>query len=491
MVWAIGLSTLKVHNKNKQGSLVTRLIRGAALWSLPILMLAALTLIWFYRTSTYRIFDDALVNTVTSLIATADIDAREKLILSGEPLDPRYQRALSGHYWMIGRLEAQMGALGRIEPLVASRSLAEETFTLTVKDADFIRAHSGADIKSYTAGPNESESLRVVARSVILPGMATSVIILAATDYSPIEQTVFQFTIMALGVILLISGGLVIAIFTQVRFVLAPLFHLQEQIAHVREGLSGAIVGEYPREIEPLAEELNSLIADNKDVVERARTHVSNLAHALKTPIAVMLNEAESVKGKTTKNKAFADVVTRQSLSMQSQVEHHLERARAAARGQVLGARTVVSEIVLPMERTFLKIYRDKDFLINVECPPDIIFRGERRDLEDIIGNLFDNACKWTQDIVRLRVGLQADRASYLFIQVEDNGPGLSEGEYEKALGRGVRLDETTPGTGFGLSIVDDLARAYKGDLTLSRSELGGLKVRLTLPGAAVQTAGG
>lgn len=442
-------------------------------------MLAAFLLTWFYRASTYRIFDNALANTVTSLIATADIDDQGVITLSSEPLDPRFQRALSGHYWVIGRLDAE----GQVMPLTASRSLAEEVFTFTKRDADFIRTRPGADMISYVRGPNENEDLRVVARSVILPGANAPVVMLAATDYSPVVSTIRRFALMATGLFFLISVGLIAAIFAQVRVGLRPVFQLREQVANVREGVIETIEGDYPREIEPLAKELNSLIAHNKDVVERARTHVSNLAHALKTPLAVLLNESQM-----TKDKDFADVVTRQSLSMQKQVSHHLDRARVAARGQTLGTRTQIKEVIDPLERTLRRIYQDKNLDITVTCSEDLMFRGERRDLEDMVGNLLDNACKWSRGKVRVQAALKADDEGILTIAIEDNGPGLDPADYEKALGRGVRLDETTPGTGFGLSIVDDLARAYKGALVLSRSEMGGLKTMLGLPSARAQS---
>lgn len=454
-------------------SLVTRLVRGAALWAVPILALTAFALTWVYRNSTYRIFDDPLKSAITSLIATANTDDGQ-LTLTREPLDPRYQQALSGRYWLIGTLSED----GTIERIRASRSLYEESLTLSQSVAAYLLQHPGADVRSYADGPDENEPLRFVARLVILPNMDNiPVVMVAAADSRPASRDVRRFGFYALGLMILLSTGLVIAVLTQVRVGLKPLFDLQEQVASVREGRSVEVKGDYPPEIQPLATELNSLIKHNKDVVERARTHVGNLAHALKTPLAVLLNESERHK------KTPSDIVMRQSNIMKNQVDHHLQRARAAARGQVIGASTPISDVLIPLERTLARIYGDKDIDFDISVAKGLIFRGEKRDLDEIVGNLLDNACKWTCDTVRVRANLLPDDPSKFVLTVEDNGPGLSDDEYTEAIKRGTRLDETTPGTGFGLAIVDDLTRAYQGDFNLTKSELGGLKARLILPG--------
>ena len=258
-----------------------------------------------------------------------------------------------------------------------------------------------------------------------------------------------------------------------------PLFNLRDDVADVREGRSERVGTAYPSEIQPLATELNSLINHNKDVVERAQTHVSNLAHALKTPIAVLLNESAAQKDN---EGAFADVVARQTQSMNNQVEHHLRRARAAARGQAIGVSCDVSEVVDSLARTLPRIYRSKDIDLSVKVEAKLGFRGERRDLEDMVGNLMDNACKWCGNRVVLRAYTLAPDEGQFALCVEDDGPGIETADVERALKRGIRLDEATPGTGFGLSIVDDLAKAYKGTLSLTRSDMGGLKTVLVLP---------
>ena len=305
--------------------------------------------------------------------------------------------------------------------------------------------------------------------------MEAPVIVLAAADSRPARQSVFRFALIASGLMLLISLGLITAVVTQVRSGLKPLFDLREKVADVREGRARQVDGNYPSEIQPLATELNSLIAHNKDVVERARTHVGNLAHALKTHLAVLQNEAQSSKTK------FSDVVGRQTETMKNQVDHHLRRARAAARGQAIGVSTPVNETLEGLARTLERIYRDRNIDFDVDLEPNLIFRGEKRDLDEMAGNLMDNACKWTKSAIRVEAKLQQDDGNFV-IMVSDDGPGMPEDQYKEAVKRGARLDEATPGSGLGLAIVDDLARAYNGGLTLGKSDLGGLKSTLILP---------
>ena len=449
-------------------SLVMRLVRGATLWALPLLLLTALTLTWLYRNTTYRSFDDPLVSAVTSLIASAEV-GDGTLSLSRKPLDPRYQRALSGRYWLIGFLQDD----GVIEPITSSRSLYDTSLTLPKADVVRLQNQQGEEIRSHVAGPDENEQLRLVARQVVLPNMKAPVVVLAAADSGPARQSVLTFALIALGLMLLISLGLITAVVTQVRSGLKPLFDLTDKVADVREGRAAQVDGNYPSEIQPLATELNSLITHNKDVVERARTHVGNLAHALKTPLAVLQNEVQS------SNSKLSEVVGRQTETMKNQVDHHLRRARAAARGQAIGVSSPVNETLEGLARTLDRIYRDKRIDFDIDLDPDLVFRGEKRDLEEMAGNLMDNACKWTRSAIRVTARIDGDQ---FIIAVSDDGPGMAEDQYKEAIKRGARLDEATPGSGFGLAIVDDLSRAYKGSLTLGKSDMGGLKSVLELP---------
>ena len=344
------------RNGTTNRSLVIRLVRSAALWAIPILAFSAFALTWFYRDSTYRLFDEPLVSTVDSLIANAGVSEREGgaiVDLTRRPINPDYQRGLSGRYWLVGLFTED----GSLAVLQSSRSLSGETLKLPPKDVLRIRENVGEEIRTSAKGPDTDtgETLRVFARSVILPDMDTPVVMIAAANSRPASRAVWRFAMLAITLMSILSLGLVTALFMQVRVGLRPLFELRDKVADVREGRAPQVDGDYPQEIQPLATELNSLIEHNRGVVERARTHVGNLAHALKTPLAVLLNESKS--GDSTSS----EIVRRQSDTMTKQVEHHLRRARAAAIGSTIGLSVPVKDIVEPLGRTLERIYQDKD----------------------------------------------------------------------------------------------------------------------------------
>ena len=231
-----------------------------------------------------------------------------------------------------------------------------------------------------------------------------------------------------------------------------------------------------PSELKPLTDELNALVEHNQETVERQRTHVGNLAHALKTPISVMMTEAQQRPG------PLAEVVGRQTDAMRQQVDHHLRRARAAARSTGQGERTPVAEVLDELARTLERIFRDKGVTIDWDAPDDLMFQGERQDFMEIAGNAMENAGKFGR--AKVRVHAAAQGAERMRLVVEDDGPGLTPEQREEVIRRGARLDENAPGSGLGLSIIDELARAYRGSLNLGDSTLGGLAVMVDLPRA-------
>jgi signal transduction histidine kinase len=251
------------------------------------------------------------------------------------------------------------------------------------------------------------------------------------------------------------------------------------ELAMIRNGERDRLDEDAPRELAPLAGELNALISHNQEVVQRARTHVGNLAHALKTPLSVLLNESRQHKGE------FEDLVARQAQAMTRQVEHYLKRASAAARAESLGARTLVGPVIEDVSRTLGRLFKAEGVKLTVSFDDNLVFRGEKEDLEDLIGNLSENACKYGGGLVEIEARLTA--TGQIEITIEDDGEGLEGDALVAALKRGARLDETLPGSGLGLSICDELARAYGGSLKLDRSDLGGLRAQLLLP--AVETS--
>jgi signal transduction histidine kinase len=276
--------------------------------------------------------------------------------------------------------------------------------------------------------------------------------------------------------------GLLAVTLFQIRVGLSPLSYVERGLAAIRSGRAPRLEGELPAEIEPLKLELNALLKSNQEIVERARMHVGNLAHALKTPLAVIVNEARDDHG------ALARKVAEQADIMATQVNLYLDRARMAARIGVIGRVTEVRPVTESIIRALERIYRDKHLTFSLECPPGVRFQGERQDLEEMLGNLLDNASKWARSKVAF-VAVAALREDgdkhWLEIKVDDDGPGLTPEQLADPIARGRRLDETKPGSGLGHSIVADLACSYGGALDLARSDLGGLSARLTIPLAA------
>jgi signal transduction histidine kinase len=260
-----------------------------------------------------------------------------------------------------------------------------------------------------------------------------------------------------------------------VRLGLRPLRRIGDALSEIRSGRTERLVGDFPQEVMPLADELNQLLEHNAEVVRRARTHVGNLAHALKTPVAVLSNEADAAG-----DNPLAEIVRRQGGVMRRLVDHHMARARAAASVNVLGVRTELRPAIEALCRTLERIHAERHISVDYECAEGLAFRGERHDFEDLLGNLVDNGCKWA----RRQVFVKAEnREGWIVITVDDDGPGLPADKRAEVFQRGIRLDEATPGTGLGLSIVSDVAALYGGSVELDDSPLGGLRAVLTLPG--------
>ncbi len=252
---------------------------------------------------------------------------------------------------------------------------------------------------------------------------------------------------------------------------------MRQNLAEIRSGEAEQLEGELPEEIRPLQQELNALIQSNREIVDRARTHVGNLAHALKTPLSVISNEARAHEG------PLSSKVIEQAQIMRTQITHHLDRARVAARSSVIGDTTDVDGVLQALKRTVDRLYEERGLDVEVASISGLKFQGEKQDFEEMVGNLLDNACKWARSRVRAEARPGKGAARFTVI-VDDDGPGLTEAELAKGVRRGQRLDETKPGSGLGLSIVADLAHLYKGRFELEPSPEGGLRARLELPSA-------
>jgi signal transduction histidine kinase len=454
-------------------SLALRLFFSATTWTVVILVVTGIVLSSIYRSAVERAFDRRLGVYLRTLVA--DVAAPEENVDKfpqsiGEPL---FDLPLSGWYWQVTRLDAPT------PDVRSSRSLWDATLP---RLADLsVSWVPGSARQGYVDGP-EGQQLRIVERTIDL-GEEGRYLVAVAGDANEIDEETHSFdsalviTFGVLGIVLLLTTTF------QVRFGLAPLKRISEGLAAIRSGSAERLEGAFPVEIAPLARETNALIDANREIVTRARTHVGNLAHALKTPISVMMNEATTHGG-----EPFALKVREQTEIMRDQVTRHLERARLAARVAAIGTVTDVRPVVFALARTMEKLHHDRGVVIDIDAAESARFRGEQQDLEEMVGNLVDNACKWAQSRVAVEVFSEKpdprDDRRVVRIVVDDDGPGLSPQQREQVARRGRRLDETKPGSGLGLSIVVELASLYGGGLTLGTAPIGGLRAELVVPGA-------
>lgn len=457
---------------NLRHSLVGRLVGLAAVWAVVLLVAGGVALSSLYRNTVFRDVDDGLDGTVRLLLETIALDDAGRIALPALTLDPRYSQTYSGRYWQVFRVDEETLA---ITPLQGSRSLGDEALRIDESVIQRAEARPGQRVAGDGEGP-ESQRLRVLATIVRLENAGGRVMLAAALDRGPADRDVRSFALAASWTLALFAVGLVAAVYVQVRWGLAPLFAMRKEVADIREGRRQRLEEGAPAELAPLARELNALIDHNREVVERARAHVGNLAHALKTSISILLNDARGETGE------FAEQVARQTDKMHVQVEHHLKQARAAARAQTIGARTSVKAVVDDLARALPRMYADRNIRLETDVADDLIFRGERQDLEEMIGNLLENAFKWTQG--RVLVQAAAREPNRIEVCVDDDGEGLPAHRRKEVIARGARLDEAAPGSGLGLAIVHDLARAYSGELVLDESPMGGLRAALRLPSA-------
>lgn len=431
-------------------SLKRRLILGAALWLVLALAAGGAVLGHAFRDAVDDAFAQRLQAHLRALTAVVDI-AEDGAITVGRPAgEPRFEQPYSGWYWQVSDGDS-----------IIARSRSLWDFALPVeRDAGI-----GQLAKLRRIGPR-GETMDVLERDLAVAANARLVHIAVAANRAEIESEVRRFDLL-LGLSATGLGlGLIAAIWVQVGYGLRPLIHLAKRLKALKTGGVGMIAGDYPREIAPLVDALNQVLDHDSRLIERARAHVGNLAHGLKTPLAVM--EAELAADRPEKA-----VLAEQIGRVNRLVDIHLARARAAAGAPALaGSRVAVGEIAEDIASALRKIHTDRAVAITIDCAADARFAGQRDDLAELLGNLMDNACKWAKSRVEVS-------AAGEIITVEDDGPGLSPEQVDIATGRGARLDESAPGSGLGLAIVADLAGLLDVPLSFGRSTLGGLKVTL------------
>ncbi len=449
----------------RANSLAFRLVVGAGMWIAAAIVAGGIVLSAVFRDHVERSFDTQLLVYLDALVSVTEVDDRGRVVIMRPLGDPRYEQPYSGWYWQISSISG---------PMLRSRSLWDQALT---PDFGLIRDSAATFYRMQGA---QSRHLRIVGRDVSIPGIVSSLQFAVTGDRAAIEVEIQNFNTTLVWSMGLFGCGLVLAVFIQVHFGLLPLRRISMALSAIRSGRKSRLVGQFPSEIEPLASEINTLLEHNEEVLERARTHVGNLAHALKTPISILANESESGKG------SLAEKVDKQTGIMRRYVDHYLSQARTAASSSVLGARTEVLPVIEDLRRTLKHIHAERSIELEVRGDPGTSFRGERHDLEEMLGNLIDNACKWARARTWITMGMEG---ADLKIVIEDDGPGLAPEKHGEVFNRGHRLDEATPGSGLGLAIVRDTAGLYGGDIALCESDFGGLKVVLTLPAAEKREA--
>lgn len=449
-------------------SIAARLLILGALWTGVVLLLGGLALSQVYRRTSERAFDERLQVYLTDIVAD---------LAGPEPLDdkalgtlgePRFDLPLSGWYWQVIRVDpGSKGEMRASKSLFGSRLPPLAELGAPAREGDAREAYyDGVD----------GRRLRVVERVIDL-GDEGRYLVSVAAPADTIESDIRQFELVVAATFLTLALVLGLTTLLQVRYGLRPLVRLRRAVGAVRLGEAERIAGTFPDDIAPLAGELNLLIDSNREILERARTQVGNLAHALKTPLSVILNEADA------RNDPLAVKVREQALVMRDQVNYYLERARAAALAGTLGTITEVEPAVAGIVRALERIHERRGLSLTLEVEPGLRFRGERQDLEDMVGNLADNACKWAASRVRIRASaVPGSEPPVLLVLVDDDGPGLGEAERQAVVQRGRRLDESKPGSGLGLAIVSELAGLYGGALELGVAPEGGLRASLRLP---------
>jgi len=452
-------------------SLAFRLMLSSAAVAVVLLLATGLLLNSLFQAALQRSFDARLRSVMDSLQANLELKPDGMPAVIGQLGDTRFSNPASGWYWQVRRVEP--GAAPLLSDSLLKTELQPPEEALATRDADGFAVFLMSDY--------EGKELRAVEQRLKPFGAVDDYSFLVTGNYAELQDEVESFRhalYISLG---LLGAGLIAATLFQILFGLRPMKEMQRKLNDIRSGKVEMLDGNFPSEMQPVADELNLLIQSNFEIIDRARMQVGNLAHALKTPISVLTNEARDPKD------PLAQKVREQIYVMRDQVNLYLDRARRAARAQTIGAATDVDPVLQSLARTLQRINRDRGIEVTVEPVPERLkFRGERQDLEEMVGNLMDNACKWAKSKVAVRAKLQTqagdDGRPWMLIEVDDDGPGLKPEQRATAMMRGQRLDETKPGSGLGLNIVSETAAMHGGKAELGNADLGGLRAILRLP---------
>ena len=445
------------------GSLSRRMILIAAAWIGLLLFGGGFALDRVLTNAVTNNFDSQMQYVLRSLLASAAVDPDGQVFFSRDAAaDQRFIEPNSGLYW-------QVTAPGMpVKDAFPSRSLWDRRLA-------FGGSHDDRRVHIYDSDQFSDDKLRIVERDAQIPGSKVHWRFQVAQSRRDLDAQIAVLRRTLIRSFALLGLGLIVLVWLQTFYGLWPLRRVRDEIARMRAGQSNRISTAMPDEVAPMVEELNALIEHNERQAEEARRHAGNLAHALKTPLTVIMNAA------TAQADDLADTVIREARTMRRQVDHHLARARAVGRRGSAHSRAEVWPSLESVERAVGRLYRH--VRIDIAGPKDLQVHVERQDLDEMLGNLVENAAKYGGGSVFVTVGAEA---GFVELLVEDDGMGIPEEDRIRIFDRGVRLDTGKPGTGLGLAIVRDVAEIYGGTVSLEESEdLGGLLVRLRLPAAA------
>ncbi len=452
----------------KAGSLRLRLLAGMLAWMLLTIALVGWGLRTLFQDHITQQLQAQLVVQLDQLSAAVDWQAPDRVSVGPMAGDPRLSQPLSGLYWQIDRLGPQPQAA-----LARSRSLWDQALPLPEAAPTPLRAGD----RPLALQDRQGHTLLAVERRLQLPDDdAPPLRLVVAGDRALLAEPLQRFTRMLLIALGILALCLAAAVAVQLHLALRPLALLRQGLAAVHQGRAVRLEGCYPQELQPLVNEFNHVLAQNADMVQRARTQAGNLAHAVHTPLAILANAAAQ------EQSPLAQLVQEQVAQAKRQVDYHLAHARAAAAVRATGLHTPALAPVQALLRTMQRLHAER--AICFELAPqaqNLAFKGEEQDLFEMLGNLIDNAGKWARQ--RVVVDIQP-QGSALCITVDDDGPGIAPDQRERMFERGVQLDEQHPGSGLGLNIVQTLAHTYGGSVQVLDSPLGGARLQLCLPGA-------
>jgi signal transduction histidine kinase len=442
------------------GSLTRRMIAIAAVWITVFLLIGGFALDRVLTGSVERNFDEQLEYVLNAMIASSEIGPNGEVLFNRQPADQRFIEAYSGVYFQIS---------GEGADTFPSRSLWDRRLQVS-SGQTYIEPHF-YNSNEFSV-PAHADPLRIVERDVILPGSNVRWRFQVAQSREMIDEQIRDLRSTLFWSLAALGFGLLLLAAIQTLYGLWPLRRVRRDVASIRSGSKTRITEQFPTEIRPLTEEINQLLAHSEEQAEEARRHAGNLAHALKTPLTVITNAA------TAHASDLVETVCREAQVMRRQVDHHLARARAIGRRASSQARARVWDSVQAVQRAVDRLY--EHVTVDIAGDRSAEVRVERQDLDEMVGNLVENAAKYGGGRVFVTV---EPNETIVDIIVEDDGRGIAEADRELLFTRGARLDTDKPGTGLGLAIVRDVAHIYGGRITLEESEdLGGLLARLTLP---------